>query len=146
MDLIEDGGIGTIRLRPRRIDDEDCWLATALTGIECHCGVPLAIPDALLREEGIRWGDQVNLRGRVRFLQDAGLDDTAAYVHHARPLIVFVEELKGMATRRSREPIIITPVALFEAEDPDSWRSYDKARYTFVQCLAGADSELDAAG
>src|SRR5207244_3642596 len=36
MGLIEEGGIGTIRLRPRRIDGEDCWLATALTGIECH--------------------------------------------------------------------------------------------------------------
>jgi hypothetical protein len=148
MGLIEDGGIGTIRLRPRRIDNKDCWLATALTGMECHCGIPLAIPHQLLLEAGVSWGDHVNLQGRVRYLQDAGLDDTAAYVHHARPLIVFVEELKGVATRRSRRPIVITPVALFEEEGPDSRRHrFDvKAQYTFVQCLAGADTELDEAG
>src|SRR2546426_284814 len=73
MGLIEEGGIGTIRLRPRRIDGEDCWLATALTRIECHCGIPLAIPDTVLRKAGVSWGDRVNIVGRVRFLQDAGL-------------------------------------------------------------------------
>src|SRR5260370_32272507 len=77
MDLIEEGGIGSIRLRPRSIDGEDCWLATALTGFECHGGIPLAIPDVLLRETGLNWGDRANIQGRVRFLQDAGLRDTA---------------------------------------------------------------------
>jgi hypothetical protein len=145
MGLIEDGGIGTIRLRPRKIDGEDCWLTTALTGIECHRGVPLAIPDSLLREASVSWGDRVNIQGRVRFLQDAGLDDTAARVHHARPLIVFVEELEGVATRRSREPIVISPVALFESTDLESRHGYNEARYTFVQCATGSDSELDSA-
>ncbi len=40
MDLIEEGGIGTIRLRPRRIDGEDSWMATALSGIDCHSVYP----------------------------------------------------------------------------------------------------------
>jgi hypothetical protein len=145
MGLIEDGGMGTIRLRPRRIDGEDCWLATALTGIECHCGIPLAIPDTVLREAGVRWGDQANIQGRVRFLQDAGLDATASAVHHARPLIVFVDELEGVALRRSRGPIVISPVALFESTDSESRHGYDRAQYTFVKCAAGDDSELDAA-
>jgi hypothetical protein len=142
MDLIEEGGIGTIRLRPRPIDGEVCWLATALTGAACHCGIPLAIPDAVFHKSGVKWGDQCNLQGRVRFLQDAGLEDTAARVHHARPLIVFVEELEGVPTRRSTEPVIITPVALFTAMDlPAS----ERAQYTFVHCKAGADAELDSA-
>ncbi len=93
----------------------------------------------------MNWGDRVNIQGRVRFLQDAGLDDTAARVHHARPLIVFVDELKGVSTRISREPIIISPVALFESLDRHSNDVYDRAHYTFVQCSAGSDSELDAA-
>lgn len=145
MSLIEGGGIGTIRLRPRRIDGEECWLATALTGTECHGGIPLAIPNTALRKAGVSWGDQVNLEGRVRFLQDAGLDDIADRVHHARPLIVFVDELKGIVTRRSHEPIIITPVALFETEDSPAYGSNRETQYTFVQCAAGHDSELDAA-
>lgn len=143
--LIEEGGIGTIRLRPRRIDGQVCWLATALTGIECHCGIPLAIPETILRNAGVSWGDRVDIKGRVRFLQDAGLDDTAARVHHARPLIVFVDELRGVATRRSDEPIIITPVALFQSVSVHSDYSNNWPGYTFVQCAAGLDSELDAA-
>lgn len=145
MSLIEGGGIGTIRLRPRRIDGEDCWLATALTGTECHGGIPLAIPNTVLRKAGVSWGNQVSLEGRVRFLQDAGLDDIADRVHHARPLIVFVDEMKGIATRRSHEPLIITPVALFEAEDTHTCDNHRETQYTFVQCAAGRDSELDAA-
>lgn len=140
MGLIEDGGIGTIRLRPRRIDGEDCWLATALTGTVCHCGVPLAIPDRVLRDSGVDWGRRVILQGRVRFLQDAGLEDTAAGVHHAQPLIVFVDELKGLATRPLEEPIVIAPVALFDSRD-----NFDEPQYTFVQCSAGLESELDDA-
>ncbi len=145
MDLIEEGGIGTIRLRPRRIDGIDCWLATALTGPECHRGVPLAIPDSVLRQARVDWGDPVDIRGRVRFLQDAGLHDTAARVQGVRPLIVFVEELKGATSRRGPGPIIISPVALFESVDSGSRYPEERAQYTFVQCAAGADSELDAA-
>jgi hypothetical protein len=145
MDFIEEGGIGSIRLLPGIIDGERCSLATALTGSECHGGVPLAIPDILLRKAGLKWGDQATIIGRVRFLQEAGLRDTASYVHHARPLIVFVDELEGVTARRSAEPIIISPVALFETTDSDIRHGYGRAQYTFVQCAARPDSELDAA-
>jgi hypothetical protein len=144
--LIEAGGIGTIRLLPKRIDGTDCWFATALTGAECHSGVPLAIPDTVMRQAGVSWGDRVDIQGRVRFLQDAGLLDAASRVHHARPLIVFVDELRGVVSRRAAGPVIIAPVALFE---PTTSRPYDRdgqPQYTFVQVAAGSDSELDAAG
>jgi len=142
MALIEEGGIGTIRLRSRRIDGEVCWLGTALSRSQCHSGIPLAIPDAAIRCAGVYWGDRVNIQGRVRFLQDAGLDETAARVHHARPLIVFVDKLEGIVSRPLPEPIVISPVALFESR---SDREYDRAHYTFVQCGSGSDAELDIA-
>ena len=50
--------------------------------------------------------------------------------------------------RRSKlplEPIIISPVALFRHLDEKKHR-FEQAQYTFVQCAAGRDSELDAAG
>jgi hypothetical protein len=130
--LIEQGGIGTVRLRSRKIDGKDYWLATALSGIECYRGIPLAIPKEKFH---LNWGDEVEIRGHVGFLQDAGLDEIAAQVHHARPLIVFVDRLKGIRVANHQE-IVITPVVLFET---------DKANYTFVQCEAGSDSEEDAA-
>lgn len=144
-DLIGEGGIGTIRLRPRRIDDEYCWFGTALKGMECHAGIPLVIPDTVLRREGVNWGDQVSLKGSIRFLQDAGLDETAAHVHHARPLIVFVDEMEGVKTRESHESIVITPVALFQSGDLNDDYHSDRTQYTFVHCEAGDDTELDAA-
>ena len=47
--------------------------------------------------------------------------------------------------KKKLDPIIITPVALFESTESDEYR-YDRAQYTFVQCPAGEDSVLDAAG
>ncbi len=118
MGLIEGGGIGTIRLRPRRVDQTLCWFGTAVKSEHCHVGIPLAIPDALLQNSAIRWGDTVDIEGRVRFLQDVGLEDVGHEVSGARPIIVVVEELRGVTTRRKPEtPIVITPVALFQTDD-----------------------------
>jgi hypothetical protein len=143
MNLIEEGGIGTIRLRPRNIDGELCWLSTALTEGECHQGIPLAIPDSLLRQSNVRWGDHVFLEGRVRFLHDLGLDEPAYEVHHARSVIIFVESLRGEVGRR--RPAIITPVALFGASEAQRFDHDQLPRYTFVHCQADSDRELDDA-
>jgi|SRR5882672_6072146 len=141
MNLIEHGGIGTIRLRPRQIDGVYCWFATALTGINCHTGIPLAIPESLLLSAGLKWGDKADLVGRVRFLQDAGLADVASSIQGARPLILFVESLTTIRqSELGRRKLVITPVVLF-----DTQASYDRTGYTFVQCSAGADADLDKA-
>ena len=149
MALIELGGIGTIRLRPRRIDGIDCWLATAVTGLQCAGGIPLALPDALVRDGRIEWGDRVTLKGRVRFAQDVGLDDTAFSVRRARPLVVLVDEMEGLPAKgRSEKRIVITPVVLFGDEHGRGHRTRQwggDVGYTFVQCLAGSDDELDVA-
>jgi len=141
MGLIEGGGIGTIRLRPRSVDETLCWFGTALTGTHCHVGIPLAIPDGVLQQSGVRWGDKVNLKGHVRFLQDVGLEEVAREVRGVRPILVVVDELEGVVTHNKLgDPIIITPVALFQTED-----EYERSKYSFVQCAAGTDSALDQA-
>lgn len=65
MALIEQGGIGTIRLRPRCIDGINCWFATAVSGIQCAGGVPLIIPDSLMREIPVTWEDTVTVYGPI---------------------------------------------------------------------------------
>ena len=67
----------------RKIDDEYCFLATALTGVECHSGVPLVVPVTVFRDAKVGWGDEVALEGQVWFLQDARLDEIARSVHQA---------------------------------------------------------------
>jgi hypothetical protein len=147
--LIEEGGMGTIRLRPRRIDNTDCWLASAIKGPQCAGGIPLAIPNSFLREAKVTWGDTAILYGRVRFLQDVGLVDTAAHVHHASPLIIFVERINTLPIRKQlKSTIIITPVALFDRKFHDSqdrYRRSSRLGYTFVQSAAGSDAELNNA-
>jgi len=147
MGLIEDGGIGTIRLRPRQIDASTCWLGTALTGTVCHAGIPVAIPNAILQESGVGWGETVRIEGEVRFLQDVGLEDTATAVHHVRPLVVLVHNLRGAKSKHSsKDPILIAPVSMFAVPGRESKIYYDDGpQYTFVQCAAGSDGELDAA-
>jgi hypothetical protein len=148
MSLIEDGGIGTIRLRPRRIEGSDCWFATAVKGSQCAGGIPLALPQAFLSGGNVTWGDTVNLSGTVRFLQDAALHDVAAYVHHASPVMVFVEKVESAAqSHRSTIPVTITPVALFDQSSNESENQYVQHSgfgYTFVQ--SGSDArQLDSA-
>lgn len=151
MALIEDGGIGTIRLRPRRIDNTDCWLSTASKQGQCAGAIPLALPDLFLQESRVAWGDEVTIYGKVRFLQDAGLDDTAAYVHHASPLIVFVEKIEGIPTHREQtEDITISPVVLFDTTSHDAlavrqWGSGKSYGYTFVYCEPQSGHELNTA-
>ncbi len=143
MGLIEGGGIGTIRLRPRRVDETLCWFGTAVKSEHCHVGIPLAVPDTLLQKSSIQWGDTVDIKGRVRFLQDVGLEDVGHEIAGVRPILVLVDELRGITTRRKSEtPIIITPVALFQT---DGEQEYERSKFSFVQCAAGSDSELDHA-
>jgi hypothetical protein len=149
--LVETGGIGTIRLLPRRIDNTDVWFATAVKGPECAGGIPIAVPNSFLKDSKVVWGDSVSICGEVRFLRDAGLEDVAASVHHASPVIIFAEKIEGSAKRKLREnPVILTPVVLFDRMK-DGFQILPEVNqfgdfgYTFVHCNAGSKEELDRA-
>lgn len=152
MAFIEQGGIGTIRLRPRSVDGIDCWFATAISGMQCAGGIPLIIPARLMHLASVTWEDTVTIHGRVRFLEDVGLQDTAAAVHHASPIVVFVDEIKGVSNKRqSANRTIITPVVLFSEYEPKQGVRSSKFddngySYTFVQCDASSDDDLEQAG
>ena len=145
MALIEQGGIGTIRLGPKRIDNARCWFGTALKGKNCDAGIPLAIPEALFIRSHVRWGQDVDMIGRIRFLEEAGLDQVAAGAHGARPVIVMVEELMPSGLFANKEPISIRPVILFERPQTQNYMESGPG-YVFVQCKAGADEDFCDSG
>jgi hypothetical protein len=151
MDLIEEGGVGTIRLQPRRIESTDYWLTTAVTDIQCAGGVPVAIPDQLVSPGHFDWGDTVTVRGKVRTLTDFGLEDSAKSVHHAAPLLVVAESVKrSSSSEQSSNPVLLTPVVLFSDSDQrDEIRNHDwrgEFGYSFVQVPPpGPEQSLDAA-
>ncbi len=139
---IEEGGIGTVRLRPRNVDGRYCWFATALKGFECQRGIPVVIPDDLLRNAGIRWGGRVRLEGRLKFLFDFGVDIIGSRVHHTKPLVVSVEKVQALKRKRSSSfspaAIVLCPVVLFEGTNSGP-------QYTFAVCNAGSNTAIDGA-
>ena len=141
-EMVEHGGIGSIRLLPRIIDGTRCWFGTASKNGQCDGGIPLVIPERLLSETGTQWGERVEITGRVRFLQEVGLNEVAATVHDVRPVILFVERI----TRSGRPPqrTEITPIVLFDTANgnPDF---IDRAGYIFVNCEGGQEFSLDEA-
>lgn len=150
MSLIEEGGLGTIRLRPRRIEDTDCWLGTAVMGPQCSGGIPLAIPNTLIEENSFEWGSFVQLSGEVRYLHDIDVIEPTYAVRYARPLVVLVEEMKVIKNKQAAGPIIISPVVLFDDGQTRKTKKrrdfYDPSvQYTFVQCPADGDNATDFA-
>jgi hypothetical protein len=98
-----------------------------------------------LQTSGARWGERLDIIGRIRFLQDAGLDDIAAHISGNRPLIVFVEELRPKKSRSKANPVVLTPVVMFESNDPELSYGTGPASYTFVHCSSSDDKNIDDA-
>lgn len=148
MELVEQGGLGNVRLTPKRIDGVRCWLASASTGPQAAGAVPLAIPDSLLGDCDVTWGDTVHLTGEVRYLREMGLDDVAASVHHASPIILLVQQVRAVAShdRRDEQPLV-TPVVLISAQEASGRSpglSFGKYGYSFASCRS-SQAELDDA-
>ncbi|SAL73221.1 hypothetical protein AWB68_04387 [Caballeronia choica] len=86
LSFIEHGGVGTIRLRPRLIDEIPCHLASAVAGEQCAGGILLAIPLDILANIAESVGCKANIYAEVRFLDELELEEPAAAVHLASPL------------------------------------------------------------
>jgi hypothetical protein len=141
--IIEQGGVGTIRLVPRVIENERSWFASATTGTLCHAGIPLIIPDSVFRASGLEWGDAADIYGEVRFREELGLDDIFPAANSVRPVIVLVEKLLPVAPKSDLEHLFISPVVLFGSEKNAEGRS--RFQFAYVQCRAGSDEELNSA-
>jgi len=103
------GGLGTIRLKPRSLGGTRHWLLCAsATGI-AHEGLPIALPDDLysrcIERIAERGGTRATLTGRLQFLPE---DLSALYADYAGvpQLYLSVEELEFLDredAERSRE-------------------------------------------
>jgi hypothetical protein len=143
--LVENGGLGTIRLRPKAVNGKCYWFATAVKHASCDAGIPLAIPEEMLITQGMPWGHSVSITGRLHFLQDAGLENVGDAVHGTRPLILFVEELRDPTLPGTLEKSVkVRPTILFERPGPGELHQLGPG-YIYVTCNS-IDTELkDAA-
>jgi hypothetical protein len=141
--MIEEGGLGTIRLLPRRLDGDDYWFGTAVACGIVDLGIPVAIPASCMERSAASWGDMVNMTGKVRLLVDAGLDVVAEQVHHAPPVLVFVEEITVTKTTRDHlEPRMqIRPVVLLSLDTGDDPKDLS---FAFVDRICNREADVSA--
>jgi hypothetical protein len=138
--MIKEGGLGTIRLLPKQLDGEYCWFGTAAAWGIVDLGIPVAIPASCMERSAASWGDMVNMTGKVRFLSEGGLDFVAEQVHHAPPVMIFVEEMT--VTKRTRdllEPrMMIRPVVLLSLNAVDNTENLS---FAFVERVYGVEGD-----
>jgi hypothetical protein len=139
--MIEEGGLGTIRLLPGHLIGDDYWFGTAVACGIVDLGIPVAIPASCMERSEASWGDKVNITGKVRFLTEAGLDVIAGQVLHAPPVLVFVQEMT--VTKRPRDDLEprmqIRPVVLLA---PDASDDPTSLSFAFVDRIYSAEKDL----
>jgi hypothetical protein len=133
-----DGGIGAVRFKPMMIEGDECWLCTATSDGYCHTGIPVAIPNHLMRQVGFK--KQYIITGQTRFLPDF----LERHFHHMTRipqmyLLVDAIEVSGY----SRATLQITPMVFFTKVR--SQRTEERGNVTYVTCRADSLLELDRA-
>jgi hypothetical protein len=145
MHMIE-GGIGSLRFKPIKIDGIDFWLFTATSDGFCHSGVPVAIPDDLLSYTNISTDILYLIKGQVRYLPKF-LDEHLWHMEGVPQVYVLVEQITELAEVEA--PTYITPVVFFNATDDERRRGMyeysEESKVSYVTCSADSYGVIDEA-
>jgi hypothetical protein len=137
------GGIGSVRFKPIMIQGEDCWLSTATSDGICHSGVPLAIPNYLMKNIDLTKNNFYNILGQVKFLPEF-LEHHFHHLSRIPQIYVLVDKVEGISSSSgSRLSVEITPIVFFEGGHRMSLESRENV--TYVRCSANSLEELDQA-
>jgi hypothetical protein len=122
------GGVGCVRLNPRRLESADVWFMSASSTPIAHEGFPVVLPaalydsfiDAIADAGGLR----CRLTGRLRPVPDA-FDPLFHRVVGVPRVYLLAEQIEPRATRED-ETYIATGALTFEAPgtvEPGAWQS-----------------------
>ncbi len=147
-----EGGIGSVRFKPILIEGEDHWLCTATSDGYAHSGIPIAIPQSLLRKMDLfDYKQWLKIIGQVRFLPKF-LEEHFYHMSRIPQIYVLVDNLVPLIKENVISPMMITPMVFFTEEkhryqrqQRDSWQREEKGSVTFVTCRADSLDELDSA-
>lgn len=134
-----EGGLGSVRFQNVKIEGDDCWLCTASDDGYCHTGVPLAIPDRLLRHHRLDSGDRFAIVGRLWFLP-VFLSERFNHLLGVPQLYVLVERMER--TTPSTGDQFISPMVFFTSRTAEGEL---QSNVTYVNCLSKGPKEVDAA-
>lgn len=127
------GGIGSYRFAPFEYHRTTYYLCTATTDSYCHTGIPLAIPEAIIKN--VEFSRGYRITGRYQVVPDP----IRTYFGHLRGVPKFyfmVEEIQQ--TGNLFGPVQITPVIMMRSRNGENLVSY----YT---CRADRAEDLDQA-
>lgn len=139
--LMIEGGIGSVRFKPLQIAGTNCWLWTATSDAYCHSGVPICVPEHLLRDVGFANEYRYTLIGQVRSLPDI-LETHFAHMARVPQIYLWVDSVREVIQGYPM-PIYVTPMVFFIAHRSD--RPHEQASVTYVTCRPDDLSELDRA-
>ena len=129
------GGVGSLRFKPIRILNEDCWLCTATSDSYCHTGIPLALPNELFINWDYDYEYVFEVIGQIRYVPEL-LEEYYSHLSKVPQFYILVVSIKRLRRRRN-SPCLITPLVFFSTVE----RKYA----TFVNCSVEEDSQISEA-
>jgi hypothetical protein len=138
------GGIGTVRFKPLRIENEESLLCTATSNGYCDSGIPLAIPLYLLRKIDFAFDYSYKIRGQVKFLPSF-LEDYFKGWTRIPQIYVYVDAFERMNLVESLA--VVTPMVFFTSERYSAtyFQENEAELVTYVNCIPESVQEIDRA-
>ncbi len=134
------GGIGSVRFKPIRVEGLDCWLCTATDDGYCHSGIPIAVPDPLFKDVATFTGRTFSVTGQVRFLPDF-MERHFRHMQNIPQVYVLVDQI---TQQRPIEHIVeLTPMVFFIGKRGEGDR--ESQCVTYVRCHPGTSRGLTEA-
>ena len=147
------GGVGCVRLNPRRLGPDDVWFMSASSTSIAHEGFPVVLPTALyeecIEEIADAGGLRCRLTGRLHPVPD-GFDPLFRRVLGVPRLFLVAERLEAGARRE--ETFVATGALTFEAPGADEyvdwhsdWKPVPDLHAAYVTFAAGNPASVRAA-
>ncbi len=131
------GGVGCVRLNPRRVGSDDLWFMSASSTPIAHEGLPVAVPDGLFQgcvdQLSLDGGLRCRLTGKLH-AAPPGFDPLSQELIGVPRVFLLAEKITPAP--RTGEDFVATGVVTFEADSADGRRGYSE--WDPVERLHGA--------
>jgi actin-related protein len=130
------GGVGSLRFKPTKIFNEDCWLCTATSDSYCHTGVPVAIPSDLFDNWDYDYDNIFEITGQIRYVPKL-LEQYYSHMSQIPQFYILVESINRLRRQSNSRPLLISPLVFFSTLG-DKYAA-------FVNCSIKEDSQISEA-
>jgi hypothetical protein len=135
-----ESGVGSVRFKPIEISTATHWLCFASSDDWCHTGVPLAVPNEIMRTLDLEETIRCRIRGEVTFLPEF-LEGFFRHWQRIPQIYLLVEQVEKIKTG---PPQKITPAVFLSNINPKgSGSSADTHYVTFATCRTGSIDALN---